>query len=101
MTQYSRGADFERRVKAHLEAHAWLAKRIAGSRGKVDVVGIGPGPTVVLIQCKTNARLSKADRWALLEEALPFNCVPILAYKDGKEIKYLELFDGPPMEWHP
>jgi hypothetical protein len=32
---------------------------------------------------------------------MAFNCIPILAYKDGKAIQYLELFAGAPMEWQP
>jgi Holliday junction resolvase len=101
MTQYSRGADFERKVKLDLATHAWSVTRAAGSHGMWDLVAVSPGPTVVYIQCKRDAKLSKEDRTNLITHCLAFNCVPVLAYKDGKDIKYLELFLGAPMEWHP
>jgi Holliday junction resolvase len=101
VTRYSRGADFERKTKAHLEAHAWCVTRAAGSHGMWDLVAIAPGPVVALIQCKRDAKLSKEDRTNLITHSLAFDCVPILAFKDGPGIKYLELFEGAPMEWHP
>jgi Holliday junction resolvase len=101
MTQYSRGADFERKTKKGLELRGWSVTRAAGSHGMWDLVAVSPGPMVAYVQCKRDAKLSKEDRLNLITHCLAFNCVPILAFKDGKDIKYLELFDGPPMEWHP
>jgi Holliday junction resolvase len=101
MTRYAVGATFERKVKKELESRAWSVTRAAGSHGMWDLVAIAPGPTVAYIQCKKDAKLSREDRENLVTHCLAFNCVPILAHKDGKEIKYLELFQGAPMEWHP
>jgi Holliday junction resolvase len=101
VTRYTRGADFERKVKKHLELHAWSVTRSAGSHGLADLVAVAPGPTVAYIQCKRDAKLSNQERSDLVLHCMAFDCVPILAHKDGKEIKYLELFAGAPMEWHP
>jgi Holliday junction resolvase len=102
MTRYSRGADFERKVKKHLERHGWSVTRAAGSRGPWDLDAKAPGPVCAYIQCKRDAKLSKQDRSKLILHCLAFDIVPIMAYKDADgEIAYLELFEGPPMEWHP
>jgi Holliday junction resolvase len=100
MTRYAVGADFERKVKLDLANHAWSVTRAAGSHGMWDLVAVAPGPVVAYIQCKRDARISREDRENLITHCLAFNCVPILAYKD-QGIKYLELFQGAPMEWHP
>jgi Holliday junction resolvase len=102
MTRYTRGADFERKVKKHLEAYAWSVTRSAGSHGLADLVAIAPGPVVAYVQCKRDARLSKQDRIDLVTHCLAFDCVPILAFKSEMGISYLELFEGAaPMEWYP
>lgn len=56
MSAGRRGANFERRVRAHLEAEGWLVVRAAGSRGCFDLVALRPngrgGCQVSLVQCK-------------------------------------------------
>jgi Holliday junction resolvase len=100
VTRYTIGADFERKVKKDLESRAWLVVRSAGSRGRADLWAIAPGRTVALIQCKRDAKLSEAERLGLVTEAAAFECIPILAYKDAG-VRYLELGEGEPVEWHP
>lgn len=61
MTQYRRGADFERKTKKEWEANGWFVVRSAGSKGPVDLVAIQRGvgeSDVVLIQCKISGRIS-------------------------------------------
>jgi hypothetical protein len=100
MTQYSRGADFERKVKKDLIAHGAMVDRTAGSRGTHDLVAIWPGPEVVLIQCKRDGRMSIEDRRAFVLEGLTYDCTTVLAYSD-KGIQYSELSGDQYIDWEP
>ena len=99
MTHYSVGADFERRVKAHLEAHDYLVKRVAGSHGAVDLIAYGPLEQW-FVQCKTNGRMGPEERHALHVECVKVGAVPICASrpKRGKILyrRMLSWFDN---EW--
>lgn len=101
MTRYKRGADFERKVKVDLQAHGWFVVRSAGSHGPVDLVAQAPGPSVAWIQCKRDGRMSSEDQDALINLALAFNAIPVLAYKEKKEVCYAELFAEGIMDWSP
>jgi Holliday junction resolvase len=100
VTRYSSGADFERAVKKDLQAHGWLVTRAAGSHGAWDLKAVAPGPTVALVQCKRDGKMSKDDMSGLRLMALAFNCIPILAYRDDG-VCYSELFADRIMDWHP
>jgi Holliday junction resolvase len=100
MTQYSRGADFERKVEKDLQAHGWYSRRSPGSRTAVDVMAVAPGPEVLFIQCKRDGRLSIEDRRDLYNLALAFHATPILAYSD-KGVKYSEIQGDAYVDWHP
>jgi Holliday junction resolvase len=102
MTQYSRGAGFERKVKADLQANGYFVVRAAGSHGPVDLTAQAPGPIVAWIQCKRDGRMSIVDRRALVDLASAFNAVPVLAFKDDdKRIKYSELQGDEYLDWDP
>ena len=45
-TNYRRGADFERRVKADFERHGFVAVRSAGSRTPADVYAFAAGQAI-------------------------------------------------------
>lgn len=100
MSNYSRGANFERAVVKHLEKRGYLAFRCAGSKGnsKVDVVAFAPKPEFyfsaknfypvygcdgdnILIQCKLSGAIFKSEREILINAAERFDCIPILANK--------------------
>lgn len=51
VTQYRRGTDFERKVKAMLTEDGYLVVKAGGSKGVADLVAIKPGQ-VLLISCK-------------------------------------------------
>jgi Holliday junction resolvase len=102
MTRYSRGADFERKVKADLQANGYFVVRAAGSHGPVDLTAQAPGPIVAWVQCKRDGRMSIVDRRALVDLASAFNAVPVLAFKDDdKKLKYSELSGDDYLDWHP
>jgi Holliday junction resolvase len=102
MTQYSRGADFERKVKADLQANGYFVVRAAGSHGPVDLTAQAPGPIVVWVQCKRDGKMSLVDRRALVQLSYAFHATPILAFKDDDgDIKYSELDGDGYLDWHP
>lgn len=82
MTQYSRGADFERKVKKLWEAEGYFVVRSAGSKGPVDLVAFG-ATRPVLIQCKISGRISKAKLIELVELAERVNARPFVATKEN------------------
>jgi len=106
---YRNGAELERAVKHHLEDNGYvLVIKSGGSKGKVDVIGLKRGETVI-VQCKRSpitkeawrlgrgaAAMSPADRAELRRLALVLGAVPLAAVwvKDGaaaREIGYTEL----------
>jgi hypothetical protein len=93
---YRKGADLEREVKRHLEDNGYvLVIKSGGSKGKVDVIGLKRGETV-LVQCKLAGSMSPADRVSLRQLALALGAVPLLArwVKEGtaaRTIGYTEL----------
>ena len=88
---YRNGADLERAVKHHLEENGYvLVIKSGGSKGKVDVIGLKLGETV-LVQCKRSGTMSPADRVALRQLALALRAVPLLArwVKEGNAARYI------------
>lgn len=87
-TNYSRGADFERRVRSDMERRGWFAVRSPGSKGHADVVAIGRGETLA-IQCKTGGRCGPREWNDLIEFAHRYGMLPVLAHKDKRgHVKY-------------
>lgn len=107
-TNYSRGADFERRVMKLLEDRGYFCVRSAGSHGAVDIVAMrgpvmgGPPGWRLLIQCKRHGVISPADRAQFVELAQSLYCAPVLArMPKGKKrgIELLRVSDESPSEW--
>lgn len=82
-TNYARGAEFERRVKRHLETNGYTVLRSAGSKSPIDLIALKPG-AIVLIQCKPTPRLSPADRESITRIATHVGATPVLASKDPR-----------------
>lgn len=85
MSAYSRGADFERKVRDHLLAQgAKLVIRSAGSRSAVDLVAfwqpsMSGHATAVLVQVKRDGRLTQQAREALKATAAGLGVTAALA----------------------
>jgi Holliday junction resolvase len=77
-SQYRRGADFERRLKKHLEALGYFVVRSAGSKGLVDLVAFGP-EGVYFIQCKLTGKIKPSDLTDLGDLAMLYGAKPIMA----------------------
>jgi Holliday junction resolvase len=84
MTNYSRGANFERAIVKDLEAKGYWCMRSAGSHGPVDVIAIatsllGRPQRRLMVQAKIDGKISKHDRSTLFELASRHHCEPIVA----------------------
>jgi hypothetical protein len=79
VTGYRDGADLERAVKHYLEDNGYLLViKSGGSKGKVDVIGLKRGETV-LVQCKRSGSISPAERVELRRLAAALGAIPVLA----------------------
>lgn len=85
MSNYSRGANFERRVQKYLEKAGYFVIRSAGSHSLIDLVAL-KGGEVQLIQCKTDGALSVAERQQLQELRKDSGCLVFLVSRQGKKL---------------
>lgn len=88
MTNYQRGADFERRVAVDLTAAGYAVFRSAGSRGIADLLAIKPG-LILLIQCKRSGEIDLGEWNKLIELAERLDptrrtILPLLAQMPGR-----------------
>jgi len=90
LTNYSKGAAFERRCLRFLREQAWGAIRSAGSHKPCDLVAWRKGE-VLMIECKTNGRLDPAEWNLLFEQAQFTGALPLLAMRVGREIVWRQL----------
>jgi Holliday junction resolvase len=86
MTQYSKGANFERRLIKYLREQGFRAHRTAGSHTPIDVIA-GIDGKVYAFQCQIDKYFPPAKIEALKDEAREFGAFPCLAWREGKEIK--------------
>lgn len=80
VTQYRRGAEFERKVAGLLTDDGYLVVRAAGSHGHADLVALKPGQ-VVLVQCKTSGALPPGEWNPFYEAAERVGAVALLAHR--------------------
>ncbi len=85
MSNYTRGANFERRVRAYFEKASWFVIRSAGSHSLIDLVAF-KGGEVMLIQCKTDGVLSVGERQQLGELARETGCQVFLISRQGRKM---------------
>lgn len=81
MSNYSRGAKFERRVQDYFEKAGYFVIRSAGSHSLIDLVAL-KGGEVQLVQCKTDGVISVAERQQLQELARETRCRVYLFSRD-------------------
>ena len=90
MSAYSKGANFERRVRDYLQEIGFLVWRSAGSRTPIDIIALKAGE-VLLVQCKLDGRLGEKDRYCLNLLADELQCRVMLAWREGKELRLEEV----------
>lgn len=96
MTQYDGGATLERAAKKLLEDGGYYVVKSGGSKGLADLVALKPGQ-VALVQCKTNGRISPAERVAFRQLCLRLHATCLLGQwektgpRGGRSAAFLEL----------
>jgi len=91
MTLYSRGANFERRVKKHFEDAGWYCIKSGGSHGPADVVAIkgAKGASLVLmVQCQLDKPFNPIKKKWLRDVANNCCAFPLLAYRNGRKLEF-------------
>jgi Holliday junction resolvase len=86
MSNYSKGANFERKVKKWYESRDCFVIRSAGSHTPVDLVVfsaiLGNPLPPLFIQAKLDGRFSKEEQKELVELATKYGGTALLVYKD-------------------
>lgn len=103
MSKYSDGYRFECMTRDDLREQGYEVMRSAGSKGKIDVLGMKPGQ-LLFVQCKINGKCSPAERAEVFRLSRMVGAVPLVAYKhkDGRSaavVKYRMLTGSGPSAW--
>jgi Holliday junction resolvase len=113
MSQYRRGADFERRVRIALETDGYEVIRSAGSKGVVDLVCFKGWPRdwdvdgpahLLFVQCKrVNGTIPPSERAELHDYAGRIGALAVVAYqpKPRQPIAYRRLTGPGAKDWQP
>ena len=91
MTNYSRGANFERRVQKFLIGLGWHCTRSAGSHGLFDLIAF-KGGEVRLYQVKIDGAITLGEKLVLSEVAKENGFRAYLVKRDGKKIVFEEIY---------
>ena len=104
MTNYEDGRRFEWATRDALRADGYDVLRTAGSKSKVDLVGIKAGQ-LLLVQCKRSGVCPPAERAALVELAAAVDALPIVAWKPTRGVigyrRLLSATVGHHADWTP
>jgi hypothetical protein len=91
LNRYAKGARFEHKVMDHLVDLGYSCIRAAGSKGdtKIDIVAFKEGFPIMLIQAKTDGKISKAEWDRVLQVSQWYGhglCVAVLAANGPKGV---------------
>jgi Holliday junction resolvase len=114
-TPYQRGAAFEHRVKAELEAQGYLVTRSPASKSPFDLLALhwrgdlrsdwGHNGAALLIQCKLRGVIAKREIEELCALAWAHAAEPVLAFTlQPRGLVHYRIYapDGrPPVDWSP
>ena len=91
---YAKGRRFEYYVMDKLKRAGFYVMRSAGSHGVFDLLAVKSG-VVLGIQCKKGKYIPKAEKQKMIETAMTYGIIPMVAYKENNrvEIKALRLED--------
>lgn len=85
---YAKGYRFEKVVANKLRGLGYYAVESRGSHGTIDVVGIpnekNTTGQVLMIQCKTNGKISKSDLQTLKDSTKKWSAHWLLADRPGR-----------------
>lgn len=95
MTQYKRGANFERAAKKKLEELGFFVVRAAGSHGVADLIAFHPEPSSslrpMLIQCKLTGKLGPKEKERLISICKRYRLHGSMCYKEKQEIQFKDI----------
>jgi Holliday junction resolvase len=90
MTNYEKGRRFEYRVRDVFKRHGFVVIRAAQSK-PIDLVCLKDGKSI-LVECKVNkSSLGRNGRKELLSMAKTSKAVPVLAYREKRKVKLLNV----------
>lgn len=90
MSNYRKGRRFEYRVRNLFKDHGFVVIRAAQSK-PIDLVCLKNGKSVI-VECKVNKQsLSNNGKKELLYLARMSKAIPILAYREKRKVKLLNL----------
>ena len=94
--RYDRGRKLEYETAADLIPRGWIVLRMAGSHGAADLIAARNGQIPLVIQCKKDGKISRAERDKLLELATAMCARPLVAYwskvgRAARTVAYREL----------
>ncbi len=93
MREYRKGYRFERRVRKYLEKLGYIVFRAAGSK-PIDLIVITRRKGFI-IECKVSRKyLRKNDISRLMYIHEKTGLIPVFAYRENNEIKFLNLLDN-------
>lgn len=91
---YRIGQRFEYRVRDYLTDLGWLVIRSPRSAGPFDLIAVGCGGTILLVQCKVDGVLPPIEWNALHEVAWNFQVLPIVVFRERRKLQWRQLL-GP------
>lgn len=83
MSNYSRGRDFEWRVRDYLRDNGYEVTRAAGSKTKLDLIAMKPGQ-LLFVQCKRTSLPGPAERVEIVRLAQMVGAVPLVATRGAR-----------------
>lgn len=90
MTNYEKGRRFEYRVRDLFKGYGFVVIRAAQSK-PIDLVCLKDGKSI-LVECKVNkSSLGQNGRKELLDIARTSKSMPILAYREKRKVKLLNV----------
>lgn len=92
MSEYRRGADFERKVVNDYKARNWYASRTPGSKSPIDIIAFRLGE-VHIIQCKLTGLMTKAAKEQLRLMAQENGFRAFLCWNNNGKIETEELVE--------
>jgi Holliday junction resolvase len=99
---YQKGARAEYIVRDALRAGGWLVMRSYASKGAFDLLAIAAGCRPMLVSVKGwGARMSPAEREALVALARQYGAVPLSAHYQDGSITWADLWTGEPWSLSP
>ena len=92
---YRKGTAFERKITQQLLAAGYYAIGSKGSKGKVDIVAVNQNSQAILIQCKTDGRITTREYEDLIRLGEEFGTTTLLISRPKRgEVLVTVIYSG-------